>query len=154
MPFTRVSSYLRRKCDHCFGKAQFLQQRESTIHDRGGKGGSMPKPNAIETEDKHLPLRDDIRLLGRILGDTVREQNGEAVFDTVEHIRQNSVSFRRNEDVTARRELEATLNSLPPTEALQIIRAFGFFSHLTNIAEDQHHIRRTRADASTASASR
>jgi len=80
--------------------------------------------------------------------------DGEAVFDTVEHIRQNSVSFRRNEDVTARRELEATLNSLPPTEALQIIRAFGFFSHLANIAEDQHHIRRTRADASTASASR
>jgi phosphoenolpyruvate carboxylase len=114
----------------------------------------MPKLNAIETEDKDLPLRDDIRLLGRILGDTVREQSGEAVFGTVEAIRQNSVSFRRNEDVTARRELEATLNGLPPTEALQIIRAFGFFSHLANIAEDQHHIRRTRAHALTASATR
>ncbi len=114
----------------------------------------MPKPNAIRTEDKDLPLRDDIRLLGRILGDTVREQSGEAVFGTVEHIRQSSVSFRRNEDVTARRELEATLNSLPRTEALQIIRAFGFFSHLANIAEDQHHIRRTRAHALTASAPR
>src|SRR5882757_9752204 len=114
----------------------------------------MPKSNAIGTEDKDLPLRDDIRLLGRILGDTVREQSGEAVFDTVEHIRQNSVSFRRNEDVTARRELEATLNSLPPTEALQIIRAFRFFSHLANIAEDQHHIRRTRTHALTASAPR
>jgi phosphoenolpyruvate carboxylase len=87
----------------------------------------MPKSNEIGTEDKDLPLRDDIRLLGRILGDTVREQSGEAVFDTVEHIRQNSVSFRRNEDVTARRELEATLNDLPRTAALQIIRAFGFF---------------------------
>src|SRR6266446_2451963 len=106
----------------------------------------MPGPTA-ETEDKDLPLRDDIRLFGRILGDTVREQSGEAVFDTVEHIRQNSVRFRRNEDVTARRELEATLNSLPPREALQIIRAFGFFSHLANIAEDQHHILRTRAHA-------
>src|SRR5713101_1911767 len=118
------------------------------------RGGPMPQPQAIEHEDKDLPLRDDIRLLGRILGDTVREQSGEAVFDTVEHIRQNSVSFRRNEDVAARRELEATLNSLPPTEALQIIRAFGFFSHLANIAEDQHHIRRTRAHALTASAPR
>ena len=39
------------------------------------------------------------------------------------------------------------LNSLAPTKALQIIRAFGFFSHLANIAEDQHHIRRTRAHA-------
>jgi phosphoenolpyruvate carboxylase len=111
----------------------------------------MSKSHAIETEDKDLPLRDDIRLLGRILGDTVREQSGEAVFGTVEHIRQNSVRFRRTEDVTARRELEATLNSLPPTEALQIIRAFGFFSHLANIAEDQHQIRHTRAHALTAS---
>src|SRR5467141_3245803 len=91
------------------------------------KGGPMPKPKAIETEDKDLPLRDDIRLLGRILGDTVREQSGEAVFDIVEQIRQNSVRFRRDEDVTARRELEATLNSLPPQEALQLIRAFSFF---------------------------
>jgi phosphoenolpyruvate carboxylase len=107
----------------------------------------MPKPNPFEAEDEDLPLRDDIRLLGRILGDTVREQSGAEVFDTVEYIRRNSVRFRRNEDVAARRDLEASLNSLPPKEALQIIRAFGFFSHLANIAEDQHHIRRTRAHA-------
>src|SRR5436309_9123695 len=108
----------------------------------------QPSP-AIEAEDKDLPLREDIRLLGRILGDTIREQSGQAVFDTVEQIRQNSVRFRRDEDVTARRDLEATLNGLSPTEALQIIRAFSFFSHLANIAEDQHHIRRTRAHALT-----
>ncbi len=107
----------------------------------------MSLPNAFDAEDKDLPLRDDIRLLGRILGDTVREQSGEQVFDTVEYIRQNSVRFRRNEDVSARRDLETTLNNLPPGEALQIIRAFGYFSHLANIAEDQHHIRRTRAHA-------
>jgi phosphoenolpyruvate carboxylase len=114
----------------------------------------MPQPQAIGNEDKDLPLRDDIRLLGRILGDTVREQSGEAVFDIVERIRQSSVRFRRDEDVVARRDLEATLNALPPKEALQIIRAFGFFSHLANIAEDQHHIRRTRAHALSASAPR
>ena len=114
----------------------------------------MPEPQAIESEDKDLPLREDIRLLGRILGDTIREQSGEAVFGIVEQIRQNSVRFRRDEDVAARRELETVLNSLPPKEALQIIRAFGFFSHLANIAEDQHHIRRTHAHALTASAPR
>ncbi|HKM73259.1 MAG TPA: phosphoenolpyruvate carboxylase, partial [Stellaceae bacterium] len=114
----------------------------------------MPKPQPIEPEDKDLPLREDIRLLGRILGDTVREQGGAAVFDTVEHIRQNSVRFRRDEDSGARRALETMLNSLAPTKALQIIRAFGFFSHLANIAEDQHHIRRTRAHALTTSAPR
>ena len=69
------------------------------------------------------------------------------MFDTVESIRQNAVRFHRDEDAEARRALEETLNSLPPGEALQIIRAFGFFSHLANIAEDQHHIRRTRAHA-------
>jgi phosphoenolpyruvate carboxylase len=47
----------------------------------------MPKPKAIEIGDKDVPLPDDIRLLGRILGDTVREQSGETVFGTVEHIR-------------------------------------------------------------------
>jgi phosphoenolpyruvate carboxylase len=107
----------------------------------------MPTPDTLESENDDLALRDDIRFLGRILGDTVREQSGADIFDTVEYIRQNSVRFRRNEDVEARRDLEATLNNLPPTEALQIIRAFGFFSHLANIAEDQHHIRRTRAHA-------
>jgi phosphoenolpyruvate carboxylase len=114
----------------------------------------MSNPLAVEGEDKDIPLREDIRLLGRMLGDTIRAQSGQAVFDTVEQIRQNSVRFRRNEDVTARRNLEATLNALPPTEALQIIRAFSFFSHLANIAEDQHHIRRTRAHALTPSAPR
>ena len=84
----------------------------------------------------------------------MREQGGAAVFDTVEHIRQNSVRFRRDEDSGARRALETMLNSLAPTKALQIIRAFGFFSHLANLAEDQHHIRRTRAHALTASTPR
>src|SRR4051812_31626667 len=110
----------------------------------------MAGPGAVGAEDKDLPLREDIRLLGRILGDTIREQAGAAVFDTVESIRQNAVRFHRDEDAAARTTLETTLNSLPPAQALQIIRAFGFFSHLANIAEDQHHIRRTRAHALSA----
>jgi phosphoenolpyruvate carboxylase len=47
----------------------------------------------IKGSGKDRPLRDDIRLLGRILGDTVREQEGEAVFDTVERIRQTSIRY-------------------------------------------------------------
>ena len=107
----------------------------------------MPGPNTIATEDHDVPLREDIRLLGRILGDTVRDQSGPETFDTVEYIRQNSVRFRRDEDVVARHNLEATLNNLPPQQALQIIRAFSFFSHLANIAEDQHQLRDARANA-------
>jgi phosphoenolpyruvate carboxylase len=114
----------------------------------------MTISQGTESDDKDLPLREDIRLLGRILGDTVREQKGAATFETVERIRQSSIRFRRDEDGAARDELERTLNGLPRGEALQIIRAFGFFSHLANIAEDQHHIRRTRAHAFMPSAPR
>ena len=78
----------------------------------------------------------------------MREQQGEAVFDLVERIRQTSIRFHRTEDEAARRELEALLNGLSRLEAIHIIRAYGFFSHLANIAEDQHHIRRIRAHAS------
>lgn len=114
----------------------------------------MALDGASERDDKDLPLRDDIRLLGRILGDTVRQQRGGAAFDTLERIRQSSIRFRRDEDRVAREELEHTLNALPRIEALHIIRAFGFFSHLANIAEDQHHIRRNRAHAFAPSAPR
>ena len=62
--------------------------------------------------DKELPLRDDIRLLGRILGDTLREQEGEGVFDLIERTRQNAIRFRRDRDPEAKRELEATLRFL------------------------------------------
>ncbi|MDD3352151.1 phosphoenolpyruvate carboxylase [Zoogloea sp.] len=105
-------------------------------------------------DDKDLPLRDDIRLLGRVLGDTVRAQEGEAVFDLVESIRQSSIRFRRHEDHAARRELEATLDSLSRDQTIDVVRAFSYFSHLSNIAEDQHHIRRSRAHQIAGSAPR
>ena len=99
---------------------------------------------AAEAE-KDAPLRADIRLLGRLLGDTVREQEGEEVYDIVERIRQASIRFHRDNEVGARRELAATLDSLDADQTLSIVRAFSYFSHLANIAEDQHHIRRNRA---------
>ena len=100
------------------------------------------------------PLRDDIRLLGRILGDTVREQEGEEIFELVEQIRQASIRFHRDNEAGARRELEATLDSLSADQTLAIVRAFSYFSHLANIAEDQHHISRNRAHAVAGSAPR
>ncbi|HQV16527.1 MAG TPA: phosphoenolpyruvate carboxylase, partial [Denitromonas sp.] len=96
-------------------------------------------------QDKDLPLREDIRQLGRLLGDTVREQRGEPAFELVERIRQLSVRFHRDDDEAARVGLEATLDALSREETIDVVRAFSYFSHLANIAEDQHHIRRTRA---------
>ncbi|EIM24994.1 phosphoenolpyruvate carboxylase [Microvirga lotononidis] len=103
--------------------------------------------NPDVTPEKDFPLRDDIRLLGRILGDTIREQEGEAAFEIVERIRQTSIRFHRDEDEIARRELETILNSLSRGRTNQIIRAYSYFSHLANLAEDQHHVRRSRAHA-------
>ena len=90
-------------------------------------------------------LREEIRLLGRILGDTVRDQEGADVFDLVERIRQTSIRFHRDEDRVARKELESMLDSLSISETVRIVRAFAYFSHLANIAEDQNNIRQMRA---------
>ncbi|WP_334361154.1 phosphoenolpyruvate carboxylase [Bradyrhizobium sp. AZCC 2176] len=89
-------------------------------------------------------LRTDIRLLGRILGDTVRDQEGAEVFDLVERIRQTSIRFHRDEDKLARRELETILDGMSTSDTVQIVRAFSYFSHLANIAEDQNNIRQMR----------
>ena len=72
-------------------------------------------------------------------------RKGRKIFDIIEKIRRTSVRFHRNEDREARRELEQILGALTPEQDVQVIRAFSYFSHFANLAEDQHHIRRTRA---------
>ena len=108
-----------------------------------------PRPNRpedVQALEADVRLRDDIRLLGRILGDTVRDQEGADLFDLVERIRQTSIRFHRDEDRLARRELEQILDSMSTSETVRIVRAFSYFSHLANIAEDQNNIRQMRAE--------
>jgi phosphoenolpyruvate carboxylase len=88
------------------------------------------------------PLREDLRLLGRILWDVIREQEGVETFELVERIRKMSVAFRRDADQGADRALKSLLKSLSGEQAVRVIRAFTYFSHLANLAEDRHHIRR------------
>jgi phosphoenolpyruvate carboxylase len=97
------------------------------------------------TVDKDAPLKEDIRLLGRLLGNVLREQEGENVFHVVETIRQTAVRFRRESDPHAGAELDKLLKKLTRDETNSVVRAFSYFSHLANIAEDQHHNRRRRA---------
>ena len=92
--------------------------------------------------DKDLPLIQDIRLLGRILGDVIREQEGVAAYEVVEQVRKLSVAFRRDADQEADRALKKLLKSLTGDQTVSVIRAFTYFSHLANLAEDRHHIRR------------
>ena len=95
--------------------------------------------------DKDLPLRDDIRFLGRILGDTLRHQEGEVIFQLIEGIRQTAIRYRRTGDDRARIQLEHGLDGLSPEDTIAVVRAFSYFSHLCNIAEDLHHNRRRMA---------
>ncbi|MBL8400708.1 MAG: phosphoenolpyruvate carboxylase [Candidatus Accumulibacter sp.] len=96
-------------------------------------------------DDKEEPLRADIRLLGRVLGDTVREQEGSEVFEIVERVRQTAVRFARDGDPAARAELSALLDPLSRDTTQTVVRAFSYFLQLANIAEDEHHVRRRRA---------
>jgi phosphoenolpyruvate carboxylase len=97
---------------------------------------TTPQPN------KDRPLVEDIRLLGRVLGDVIREQEGRDMFELIERIRRLSVSYRRNADSAADAELKKLLKGLSNDQTVTVIRAFTYFSHLANIAEDRHHIRR------------
>ncbi|HEX4303191.1 MAG TPA: phosphoenolpyruvate carboxylase, partial [Rhizomicrobium sp.] len=117
-----------------------------------GLESSRSEESAALEED--VRLRNDIRLLGRILGDTVRDQEGADVFDLVERIRQTSIRFHRGDDKAARGELELILDSMSISQTLRIVRAFSYFSHLANIAEDQNNIRRMRQSSKAGEAPR
>lgn len=91
-------------------------------------------------------LLEDIRFLGRILGDVIREQAGTAAFDLVERIRRLSVACRTREEAGARRSLDRVLDGLTADQAVSVIRAFTYFSHLANLAEDRHQLRRLAAE--------
>ncbi len=86
------------------------------------------------------PMREDIRLLGTILGETVRDQNGEEVFDLVERARVESFRVRRSE--IDRAELSSMFDGIDIHQAIPVIRAFTHFALLANVAEDIHRERR------------
>ncbi|MBL0088243.1 MAG: phosphoenolpyruvate carboxylase [Ideonella sp.] len=91
---------------------------------------------------KNKPLVEDIRLLGRILGDVIREQEGKDAFELIERVRRLSVAYRLKKDASAGRVLDRLLKNLSADQTVSVIRAFSYFSHLANIAEDRHHVRR------------
>ncbi len=103
------------------------------------KGKAMASEHVRPEEQ---PLVEDIRLLGRLLGEVIREQEGKKAFDLIERIRQLSVTFRRHDDDAADKTLKRILRQLSDEQAVSVIRAFTYFSHLANLAEDRHYIRR------------
>ncbi|MBY0468319.1 MAG: phosphoenolpyruvate carboxylase, partial [Burkholderiaceae bacterium] len=101
----------------------------------------MPQTTPHAAADKNRPLVEDIRLLGRILGDVIREQEGQEAFALVERVRQLSVGYRLKRDAQAGRALDRLLKNLSGDQTVSVIRAFSYFSHLANIAEDRHQVR-------------
>ncbi|MDH3291411.1 MAG: phosphoenolpyruvate carboxylase [Gemmatimonadota bacterium] len=95
------------------------------------------------TTDPHRPLRDDVRLLGSLLGETLRQQEGVPLFETVERVRALSKRARQGE-TGCFGELRELLQQLPVDDALPVARAFAHFLTLANIAEQHHRVRRRR----------
>ena len=94
----------------------------------------------MAADDPHRPLRDDVRLLGRLLGETLQTHGGPGLFETVERVRMLSKASRA--DVS---ELASLLSQLPVESATPLARAFAHFLNLANVAEQHHRIRRRRA---------
>ena len=94
--------------------------------------------------DPNKALRDDVRLLGELLGDTLRAREGQALFESVERVRALAKAGRspnrRQID-----ELAEVLSALPIEAATPMARAFSQFLNLANVAEQHHRIRRRRA---------
>ena len=97
----------------------------------------------ITFEDKDQALRDDVRILGTLVGELVREQGGDELFDFVETARLRSIRRRENNELEGE-ELAALVHDLEPDNALQVIRSFSTYFQMVNTAEKVHRIRRRR----------
>lgn len=90
------------------------------------------------SNDIDAPLREDIRLLGRMLGDVLREKEGEEIYNIVETIRRAAINFRRDPNAQSDTKLSKMLRDLTKVQTIAVVRAFSYFSHLANIAVDKH----------------
>jgi len=97
-----------------------------------------------QPRDPETRLREDIRLLGRVLGDVLKRHEGTALFDVIEEIRQTATRFRREGKSVDARALDQQLKRLSRDATISVVRAFSYFSHLANLAEDQQQIRTQR----------
>jgi phosphoenolpyruvate carboxylase len=97
----------------------------------------------ITFEEKDQSLRDDVRTLGAMVGDLIREQNGAELFELVENARLRAIRRREGNEKPGE-ELAALVGALDPETASQLIRAFSTYFQMVNTAEKVHRIRRRR----------
>ncbi|NJD85872.1 phosphoenolpyruvate carboxylase, partial [Candidatus Erwinia dacicola] len=89
--------------------------------------------------EQYSAMRSNVSMLGKLLGDTIKDALGENILDRVETIRKLSKSSRAGNDAH-RQELLTTLQNLSNDELLPVARAFSQFLNLTNVAEQYHTI--------------
>ena len=97
----------------------------------------------ITFEDKDQSLRDDVRMLGALVGQLIREQGGDELFEFVENARLRSIR-RREDNEKPGEELAELVENLDPEFALEVIRSFSTYFQMVNTAEKVHRIRRRR----------
>ena len=97
----------------------------------------------ITFETKDQPLRDDVRILGTLVGDLLRDQGGPDLFELVENARLRSIR-RREDNERPGEELAELVSDLDLSLAMEVIRAFSTYFQMVNTAEKVHRIRRRR----------
>jgi phosphoenolpyruvate carboxylase len=111
---------------------------------RAPEAGYADLPPGIGFEPKDEPLRRDINLLGRVLGQVLIEQEGEELFGTEEEIRLLCKRLRFDYDPVLDEQLKQRIEAMDEGELQRIVRAFSVYFQLVNIAERYHRIRRRR----------
>src|SRR5690606_23480852 len=102
----------------------------------------MNAPRNLECAPPDLPLRDDVRRLGALVGDMLAEQESPAFLEEVEQVRTTAIARRQNgSDIQSLAQL---LDGLEPAHAQALVRAFSTYFQVVNIAERVHRIRRRR----------
>lgn len=102
-----------------------------------------PRRQDITFEHKDQALRDDVRMLGALIGDLLKEQGGEALFEFVEKTRLQAIRRREDNELPGE-HLEDLISNLDLTLAMDVIRAFSTYFQMVNTAEKVHRIRRRR----------
>src|SRR4051812_11340426 len=129
---------------------------ETALWNPDDQSQRLDELTSTEPQIKDAPLRRDVRSLGRLLGEVLKEQAGQKLFDAVEEIRRLAIEYRdaaenspQNEDGNqAQRLLERAariVGQMGLVEAYQVTKAFAIYFELTNLAETNHRNRRRRA---------
>ncbi len=102
------------------------------------------EPRGIGTAGARDPLAREVRLLGSLLGQVIVEQEGLDLLELVERVRRRTIDLRRAEDAVERARLSTELDGLDLPRAEALIRSFGLYFQLVNLAEERHRVRTLR----------